>query len=449
MLSSLLLVLSRILMPDKLTLHAFPTSAGLLLLKPKGILMRFRRLSLALLPLLLLLLSHPARAAHKHDAWVGTWAASPFAAANRHNLFAEDTTLRQYVHISLGGSTFRLVLSNEFGTSDLKIGGASVALPAGPPENGQAPDGSIKPGTAKPVLFGGQPDITIAPGALVLSDPVVVPASSLSDLVVTLFLPGQPIETLSYHSFADQTNFIAAGNQLTAATLDKAHNQHSWFFLKGVQVEAPTQGAVVCFGDSITDGAHSTANANRRWPDVLAERLIANKKTSALAVMNEGIGGNRVLHDGTGPSAVARFDRDVLAQPDVRYVIVLEAINDIGRLKHPYRPGDLITADDLIAGYKQLIERAHEHGIKIYGATLTPYQGAGYESDAGEEVRDKVNAFIRSGAFDGVIDFDKVTQDPANPKRFLPAFDSGDHLHPSDAGYKAMGDAIDLKLFTR
>lgn len=414
--------------------------------------MRLRRLSLALLPLLLLSLSHPANAARKHDAWVGTWASSPYAEANRHNLFAEDTTLREYVHVSLGGSTFRLVLTNEFGTSDLKIGGASVALPSGPVEDGQAPDGSIpdgsiKTGTAKPVLFGGQPEITIAPGALAISDPVVVPASSLSDLVVTLFIPGQQLETLSYHGFADQTNFVAAGNQLTAATMDKAHDSHSWLFLKGVQVETQTQGAVVCFGDSITDGAHSTENANRRWPDVLAARLLADKKTSALAVMNEGIGGNRVLHDQTGPSALARFDRDVLAQPNVRYVVVLEGINDIGRLAHPHLPGDLITADDLIAGYKQLIERAHEHGILIYGATLTPYGGAGYESAAGEDVRDKVNAFIRSGAFDGVIDFDKVTQDPANPKQFLPAFDSGDHLHPSDAGYKAMGEAIDLTLF--
>ncbi len=422
--------------------------------------MRLRHLSLALSPLFLLLLSRPADASHKHDAWVGTWAASPYAEANQHNLFAQDTTLRQYVHISLGGSTFRLVLSNEFGTSDLRIDGASVALPASPAENGQAQDGaglkgsnssigSIKAGTAKPVLFNGQTWINIAPGALVLSDPVVVSAAPLSDLAVTLFLPAQQIETLSYHGFADQTNFAAPGNQLTAATLDKAHENHSWFFLKGVQVEAQTQGAVLCFGDSITDGAHSTENANLRWPDVLAARLLADKKTSGLAVMNEGIGGNRVLHDVTGPSALARFDRDVLAQPEVRYVIVLEGINDIGRLAHPHLPGDQITADDLIAGYKQLIERAHEHGILIYGATLTPYAGAGYESAAGEDVRDKVNAFIRSGAFDGVIDFDKVTQDPSHPRQFLPAFDSGDHLHPSDTGYKAMGDAIDLTLFTR
>lgn len=402
-------------------------------------------------PLLVVLLL-PALQAHaaKHDAWVGTWAAAPFALANKNNDFAADTTLRQYVHLSLGGSSIRLVLTNEFGASDLKIGGASVALPTST-EEGKAPDGSLKPGSAKPVTFGGQPGITIAPGALAVSDPIAMPVEPLSMLAVTLFIPGQQIETISYHGTGLETNFQAAGNQLTAESLaanpDKPAVNHSWLFLKGVEVETDTKGAVVCYGDSITDGARSTTDANRRWPDVLAARLHEDKKTAGLAVLDEGIGGNRVLHDGTGPSALARFDRDVLAQPNVRYVIVLEGINDIGRLAHPSHPGDNITADDLIAGYKQLIVRAHAHGIKILGATLTPYIGAGYATEVGEQIREKANDFIRSGAFDGVIDFDKATQDPANPKQFLPAVESGDHLHPSDAGYKVMGDAIDLKLF--
>jgi lysophospholipase L1-like esterase len=409
------------------------------------------RLSLPLLAFLLALsLSHQAVAAQNHDAtWVGTWAAAPFAEPNKNNTFATDTTVREIVHVSIGGSAIRVILTNEFGTSDLRIGGANVALPTIPAPDGK-PDGSIKPNTVLPVHFGGQPTITIAPGALAISDPIPLRLAAMSDLAVTLFIPGQAIDTVTYHAFADQTNFGADGNQLDAPTLTAPHTVHSWLFLKGIDVQGPAQGSIVCFGDSITDGAHSTADANRRWPDVLAARLQADKKTASLGVLNEGIGGNRVLHDVTGPSALARFDRDVLAHPDVRYLIILEGINDIGRLAKPHLPGDLITADDLIAGYNQLITRAHLHGIKVYGATLTPYGGAKYFSDTGEAVRQKVNAFIRtSGQFDGVIDFDKATLDPASPTRFLPASDSGDQLHPSDAGYKSMGDAIDLKLFTK
>jgi lysophospholipase L1-like esterase len=412
--------------------------------------MRLRYLSVVLLLCAQHLSMPSAYAAAKHDAWVGTWVAAPIAEPNEHNAFAEETTLRQYVHVSLGGSSIRIVLTNEFGDSDLKIDGASIALPATATGDGYVQDGSLKLGSAKPVLFGGQSGITIAPGALAVSDPIALPLLSLSDIAVTLFIPGQHIGTISLHEAAHQTNLSAAGNQLTAENLDKPTVNHSWYFLKGVQVETATRGAVVCFGDSTTDGSASRTDANHRWPDILAARLHTEKKTADLAVMNEGIGGNRVLHDKAGPSALARFDRDVLAQPNVRYVIVLEGINDIGHIAHPKLPGDLITADDLIEGYKQLIERAHAHGIKIYGATLTPYGGAGYASVQGQEVRDKVNAFIRTGgAFDGAIDFDKATQDPANPQQFLSIYDSGDHLHPSDAGYKAMGDAIDLTLFTR
>ena len=408
--------------------------------------MRRRRLLVTFFLVGSCLFSRPAGARDKNNTWIGTWATAPFAVPNKEKAFREDTTLRQYVHVSLGGSPIRIVLTNEFGSSDLKIGGGSVALPAEATIS-QSASGSLKPGSAQPILFGGQPGITIAPGALVVSDSIALPLASLSSLVVTLFIPGQQMDTLSMHGEAIQTNLSAPGNQLGAESLDHPTMSHSWFFLKGVQVETATRGAVVCFGDSITDGAASTPGANRRWPDVLASRLLADKKTADLTVLNEGIGGNRVLHDGTGPSALARFDRDVLAQPDVRYVVVLEGINDIGRLARANLPGDLITADDLIAGYKQLIVRAHAHGIKIYGATLTPYAGAGYASDAGQDVRDKVNGFIRGGAFDGVIDFDKATRDAESSKQFLPAYDSGDHLHPSDVGYKAMGDAVDLNFF--
>ncbi len=228
-----------------------------------------------------------------------------------------------------------------------------------------------------------------------------------------------------------------------AATLE------SWYFLDGVDVPAVDGArAVVTLGDSITDGAHSTRNANLRWPDVLAARLKQEHGLEQVAVLNEGIGGNRVLNDGYGPSALARLDRDVLAQDGIRYVIVLESINDIGRYARAQGPEDDVTATQLEAGLKQIADTAHEHGIKAYGATLTPYGGAGYFSDKGEQVRETVNDWIRTSAtFDGVIDFDRITRDPANPTRFNTEYDSGDHLHPSDAGYKAMGAGIDLKLF--
>jgi lysophospholipase L1-like esterase len=399
------------------------------------------------------------RGTSEGSGWVGTWAAAPYAQANPKGAFAEDTTLRQIVHVSVGGSVIRLVLTNEFGKADLKIGGVTVARPtpsvkvreATPFDSGMRPDGRIQPGSAIAVRFGGRLDITIAPGAVAVSDPVAVQLSALSDLAVTLFIPGQTIETISLHAFADQTNFVAAGNQLNGLELESAHMTSSWQFLKGIDVRGKAQGAIVCFGDSITDGAPSSLNANHRYPDILAARLQANEATAKLGVLNVGIGGNSVLHDTTftGPNALARFDRDVIAQAGVRYVILLEGINDIGRVPAPQQPSDVITADDLIGAYKQMIVRAHTHGIKIIGATLTPYQGAHTDSDIGQEIRDKVNDFIRDGGmFDDVVDFAKVTADPDNPKRFATAVGSPDHLHPGDAGYRMMGESIDLALFS-
>jgi lysophospholipase L1-like esterase len=253
----------------------------------------------------------------------------------------------------------------------------------------------------------------------------------------------------TFHAFADQDNYVAEGHAPSAVELPEAERISSWYFFDGVDVAAtPESRAIVTLGDSITDGAYSTHNANRRWPDVLAARLSADPKFAHVSVLNEGIGGNRVLNEGYGPSAISRVDRDVLAQSGVRYVIVLESINDIGRLARVQVPWDAITAPQLEWGLKQIADQAHQHGLKILGATLTPYGGAGYYSDKGEQVREAVNDWIRtSGTFDGVADFDKITRDPQNPNRFNPAYDSGDHLHPSDAGYKAMGDGIDLALF--
>jgi lysophospholipase L1-like esterase len=252
------------------------------------------------------------------------------------------------------------------------------------------------------------------------------------------------------HSSAQQSNYIQAGNEVTASRLTAPVTMPSWYFLKGVDVQvfAPHAAAVVAFGDSITDGAYATDNQNHRWPDDLAIRLHNNPATANLSVLNEGIGGNCVVINCAGPNALARFDRDVLAQSGVRYVILLEGINDIGALHTPNQPEYRLTAEGLEQGLSQLVVRAHEHGIKVFGATLTPYQGAWYVTNAGEQIREAVNTWIlTSGVFDGTVDFDKATRDSGHPLAFASQYDSGDHLHPKDAGYNAMADSIDLNLF--
>jgi len=401
------------------------------------------RLSARLL-LALLCLSIPAAhaAAPQSERWVGTWATAPYAAANNGALGSADITLRQIVHVSLGGSRVRIVLSNEFGSDPLTIGAAHIALSAGGSE--------IRLASANALTFSGKSSITIPPGAVAISDPADLKLPALSDLAVSIFLPAQPITQLTRHNFAAQTSFLAPGNVVGEKTLADAKTFTTWDFLKDVDVLASTNSAaIVTLGDSITDGARGTIDTNGRWPDELARRLQHDKKTEVLSVLNEGIGGNRVLHDNTGPSALARFDRDVLAQAGVKYLIIMEGINDIGNATSPTAPKDPVTADDLIAGLQQMVERAHVHGIKVIGATLTPYVGAKYQSAAGETIRVAVNDWIRSSkSLDGVIDFDMATRDPSNPSQFLPVMDCGDHLHPGDAGYKAMGDSIDLKLFT-
>jgi len=409
-----------------------------------------RPLERSLLPALALFCLHcfttmPATAASP-DHWVGTWATSPVAASNPTAKFGAEgttgTTLREIVHISLGGGTVRVILTNEFGLDPLTIGAAQIALGSG---------ASGITGTGAPLTFGGQASVTIPPGALMVSDPVVLKVAPLSNLAVSIFLPDQPVNQLTLHTFADQTNYLVPGNVVGAPSLDTPQEFFSWDFLKGVDVLSDGDSAsIVTFGDSITDGALSTRNANARWPDVLARRLQADKKTSKFGILNEGIGGNRILHDTTGPSALARFDRDVIAQSGVKYVVILESINDIGHATDPNKPYDVVTAQDLIVGLGQLATRAHTHGIKVIGATLTPFVGAKYQSPAGEAMRQAVNQWIRTtNQFDAVIDFDKLTTDPTHPGMFQPLDDSGDHLHPGDYGYKTMGESIDLKLFTK
>ncbi|MGA9060226.1 MAG: SGNH/GDSL hydrolase family protein [Terracidiphilus sp.] len=403
------------------------------------------RFPLAACAALVLAFAAPSRAqSTPHPEWVGTWAASPMLADGGFSVRPfSGVTLREIVHISVGGPQIRVRFTNAYGADPLTISDAHVALRAG--------NGAIQPGIDHGVTFGGATSVNIPPGAEIFSDPVALAVAPLSDLAVSFYLPPQVMRAETFHDFADQDNFLALGDVSTALDLPGAAKISSWYFLDGVDVP-PVSGsrAIVALGDSITDGALSTPNANRRWPDVLAARLNQDPNLKAVSVLNEGIGGNRVLNEGYGPSALSRLDRDVLSQSGVRYVIVLESINDIGRLFSLQAPWDLITAQQLEMGLKQIADAAHEHGIKAIGATLTPYGGADYYSDKGEQVREAVNDWIRSSrTFGGVADFDKVTRDPENPNRFNPAYDSGDHLHPGDAGYKAMADAIDLTLFAQ
>jgi lysophospholipase L1-like esterase len=413
-----------------------------------------RSTTVRLFPTALLLaaaLTLPA-AAQTQPHWVATWGTAPFARANDHKAFTMPTTLRQIVHVSLGGSTLRVVLTNELGVSPLIIDSAAAALPASTTPN---PTGAIQPNSSVPLTFNGHAGITIPTGSIAVSDPIAFPLAPLSDLAISIALAGQDVPTLTTHDLSLETNYIADNNQVAATTLTNPATTGVWQFLKGVEVEAPTStsdqpATVVAFGDSITDGWHSTSGTNNTWPDLLAVRLHNNPATRNLAVINEGIGGNRVLHDGWGPSALARFDADVLAPSGVKYVVLFESINDIGNAYNPAGAHDIVTANDLITGLSQFAARAHAHGLKVIGATITPYMGCGYSSPAGDKVREAVNQWIRTTpTFDGLIDFDKITRDPANPSVFSSTVDSGDHLHPGDAGFHVMANAIDLSLFTK
>jgi lysophospholipase L1-like esterase len=386
------------------------------------------------------------------DHWVVTWGASPApqladeTQMRDAKLVFENQTLREIVHTSIGSNTVRVRLSNAYGKQTVEVGAAHIALRAKGPE--------IAAGSDRALTFGGRPTVSIPPNALVLSDPVKLDIPATGDLAISIFLP-KAATGAGIHYSAQQTSYIAPGNVTDTASISNATTMTSWVFLTGVDVLAPeSASAVVAFGDSITDGARSTVDANHRWPDILANRLQHSGKK--VAVLDAGIGGNRILHDATsnirfGVNALARFDRDVLAQPGVKYVIVLEGINDLGHAGTSAPASETVSSDDLIAGFKQMIERAHEKGLKIFGATITPFEGTvfpGYFTPEKEAKRKAVNEWIRTGrAFDGVIDFEKAIRDPQNPNRVLPAYDGGDHLHPGDAGYQAMGAAIDLRLF--
>lgn len=400
----------------------------------------------------LLAVAVPASAQWSQDFWIATWATAlvgrpqtpPAGSPSWPHL--RNQTLRQVVHTSMGGTSVRVVLSNAVGTAPITIGAAAIAERDSSAQSGGA---AIRPGTMRLLSFGGKASATIAPGAILVSDAADFIAPSLGDVAIDLYLPGttELASPLAMHPGALQTSYIsAAGNVVGAASFPPAAATGSWFLLSRLEVAGtPGSATVAALGDSVTDGTGSTPDANHRWTDRLAERLTL--WNSRLGVANLGIAGNGLLGDGLyeyGLSMLARFDRDVLALPNIQHLIVLAGINDIGLGPGGSAP----SADEIIAGHRQIVTRARARGIRVYGATLTPFEGAGYFTPAGEATRKAVNAWIRtSGEYDGVIDFDAVTRDPAHQGRLLPAYDSGDHLHPNDAGYTAMGNAIPRELF--
>ena len=378
--------------------------------------------------------------------WVGTWGASPVGDITAN---FNHQTLRLITHVTLGGGQVRIRVSNTFGTQPLEVGAAQVGL--------RAKDAAVVPGSNRKLSFGGASSVTIPPGAVVVSDAVTLPVPTGADLAVSLYLP-KSTGPVSLHSLASQTSYLSSLGD-SAANDDGAPfatRLASWPFLTGVEVQAGSGAhAVVTFGDSITDGFKSTPDTNGRWPDQLARRLQANGKK--IALVNQSISGNRLLWNAPdamprfGVNGLSRYERDVLAVTGASHVMVLLTINDIGQPGARKAPEQEVSANQLIVGLRQLIARAHARGLKVIGGTLTPfdtYVGVGYYSPENEAKRQAVNAWIRNGKeFDGVVDFDAATRDPANPSKFLPAFDSGDHLHPNDAGYRAMGDAVPLSLF--
>jgi len=382
--------------------------------------------------------------------WVASWGASQQVPEPANSLPADDlrnATLRQIVHLSIGGPSIRVHLSNAFGTEALHLTSVHIARPLSP----ALP--AIDPASDLALTFASKPDVTIPPGAEVLSDPIDFGVAPLSDIAVTIHFDAPPAGETG-HPGSRATSYYVHGDAVSAATLTEPKRADHWYQLSEVDVLAtPDSATLVALGDSITDGHGATTNGNDRWTDVLAQRLQASAQTRTIGVSNQGIGGNHLLTDGLGPNVLARFDRDVLAPAGVRWLIVFEGVNDLGGLA---RDGEVPPAAHeafvarVLAAYQQVIARAHAHGLRVYGATITPYVGSGYyhPGPLSEADRQAVNAWIRTaGHFDAVIEFDSVVRDPAHPDHLLPAYDCGDHLHPSPAGYKAMADSIPLDLF--
>jgi lysophospholipase L1-like esterase len=410
-----------------------------------------RRIGILWIGLLGLPLCSPGSAAE----WVQTWGAAPLPPSPAMGPFPatpafNNQTIRQTIRVSQGGKRLRIRFTNEYGTRPLAIGAAVVAL--------SDEKGNIQPETERPVLFSGQPGASIPAGAPFLSDPIDLPVKSLTSLSISLYLP-EDTGQCTCHQTGQQNAFVSDTGNFTAKAFTPKDTLQLRAFISGVEVEAPTKvPVVVVLGDSISDGVGSTVDANHRWPDLLANRLDGSG-VKGWGVVNMGISGNRILADGAGQSALTRFDRDVLATPGATAVIIFEGVNDLGvAYGHPEGPmkdlfkamaaSSKVTQESLIGGYRQLIARAHAKGLKVFGATITPYGGAMYYSAEGEAIRQAINTWLRtSHEVDGVIDFDAAVRDPQEPTQIKEGFHFGDHLHGSDAGYDAMAAAINLSLF--
>ena len=394
----------------------------------------------------------PPAAASTPQVWVASWVSSQQIPEPQNALPLDDlrdATMRQIFHLSVGGSALRVHVSNAFGTEALRFTSVHIARPL----STSAP--SIDPSSDRFLIFAGRAEVVVPPGAEFVSDPINLVVAPLSDLVATFHLDVPPTRETG-HPGSRATTYYVHGDSVGVANLTEPKHVDHWFHVSEIDVQAaPEAAAVVVLGDSITDGHGATTNRNDRWTDVLAARLQSLPNTRNIGVLNEGIGGNHLLTDGLGPNALARFDRDVLAPAGVRWLIVFEGVNDLGGLA---RNGEVPPAEHaalverILSAYQQLIERAHAHGLRVFGVTITPYVGSNYyhPGPLSEADRQVVNQWIRAaGHFDAFIDFDAVVRDPAHPDQLLPAFDCGDHLHPSVAGYKAMGEAIPLTVFAR
>jgi lysophospholipase L1-like esterase len=387
---------------------------------------------------------------------VGTWAAPPTTIPPTGLLTLHDQTVRHVVHVSTGGDRLRVRLTNEFGATPLRIGEVHVAR-----RDGTGASTDAVPGTDRRVTFGGHPSALVPAGAPLVSDPVDLRVPAGGDLLVSIYLPAAtPVTTLFAFSFQD--NVIAAGNVTAARRVTATQTLQQVLFLSGVSVRSKTS-AIVTLGDSITNGANTTADLNHRWPDLLAARL--RRAGIDRGVVNVGISGNRLLHDPNPPagspaeayaayfghSALRRFDRDVLAQPGASDVIVLLGINDLGHPGTSAPESEVVSADDLIAGHRQLIARSRQAGLRIFGGTILPFKDdtLDFWSPSNEEKRQVVNRWIRTGGeYDGVVDFDRAMRAPGDPLHLNPAYDSGDHLHPNDAGMVVMAGAVPLRFFS-
>jgi lysophospholipase L1-like esterase len=391
-------------------------------------------------------LADPAQGAKPHrdmPHWVSAWSAAP----DQEGPSLTAKTIRQIVRPSIGGSNVRLRFSNLYGSAAVTMGPVRIAK--------HARASAIQPGSDRAVTFGGKPTVTIAQGADVLSDPVAFPVADLEQLAISLYVIDSG-NTTTWHGEGMQIAYIASGDLTASTELAASETDTSRYLLTDVEVTASAGACtIVVIGDSITDGVGSTDDANRRWPDALAERMRADPMLSSIAVINSGIAGNRLLNDASkpfvGPSLQSRFERDALSKPGVRWIILLSGSNDISAADMLDNPKDKVSAQQIIAGLKRLVARAHARGIKVYGATLLPKSGVQkpfIHTPEAQAKRNEVNAWIRgSGVFDAVVDFERLMGDPERPDHLAPTYDSGDHLHPNDAGYKAMAAAIDLRLF--